>query len=200
MNIGKDRNKDRWKNDSCAAFEISRFVATERSSSRRIALALPIRVSISSPHLPSLVNRLPTTPRYLKFSNCHSLLALTCSIHCLGFAGRRSNSVLLVLIFILTLTHAAENRSCAFWKLYWEDASSTKLSAKSKQLILQLPTLTVTSTRLWLFIQFLQCRLRKGVVTAHALAESNTNGERWWFNFPEMDTNFWAGIQWLDGK
>jgi len=48
--------------------------------------------------------------------------------------------------------HAAENRSSAGWRLCWDDASSTKSSAKSKRLILQLPTVTRSSTRLWLFI------------------------------------------------
>jgi len=30
------------------------------------------------------------------------------------------------------------------------------------------------------------------------LSESNTNGERSWFNSPDTDTNVWAGMQWLD--
>jgi len=37
----------------------------------------------------------------------------------------------------------------------WEDASSTKPSAKSKRLILQLQTVTHLSTRLWLSTQFM---------------------------------------------
>jgi len=32
------------------------------------------------------------------------------------------------------------------------------------------------------------------------LSESNTNGERSWSNSPDTDTNFWAGIQWLQGQ
>ena len=63
-------------------------------------------------------------------------------------------------------------------------------------------------------------RLWKGVVTAHTLScwedvcssyegewrqhtplsESNTNGEPSWFNSPDINTNFWAGMQWLDPK
>ena len=31
-------------------------------------------------------------------------------------------------------------------------------------------------------------------------SESNTNGARLWFNSPDTDTSFWAGIQWLDGQ
>ena len=41
------------------------------------------------------------------------------------------------------------------------------------------------------------CGLRRGVVTAHN-CKSNTNCERLWFNSTDTDTNFWAGIQWLD--
>ena len=32
------------------------------------------------------------------------------------------------------------------------------------------------------------------------LSESNTNGERLWFNSPDTDTNLWSGIKWLDGQ
>jgi len=32
------------------------------------------------------------------------------------------------------------------------------------------------------------------------LSESNTNGEQSWFNSPNKDTNFWAGMKWLDGQ
>ena len=32
------------------------------------------------------------------------------------------------------------------------------------------------------------------------LSESNTNGERSWLNFPDMDTNLWAEIQWLENQ
>ena len=32
------------------------------------------------------------------------------------------------------------------------------------------------------------------------LSESNINGEQSWFNSPDTDTNFWTGMQWLDGQ
>ena len=32
------------------------------------------------------------------------------------------------------------------------------------------------------------------------LSESNTHGKHLWFNCPDTDTDFWAGIQWLDGN
>ena len=32
------------------------------------------------------------------------------------------------------------------------------------------------------------------------LLESNTNGDRSWFNSPDTEKNFWAGMQWLDGQ
>jgi len=31
-------------------------------------------------------------------------------------------------------------------------------------------------------------------------SESNTNGEQLWLNSANTDTNFWSGIQWLDGQ
>jgi len=34
----------------------------------------------------------------------------------------------------------------------------------------------------------------------HTPSESNTNGERSWFNSPDTDTNLWAGMQWLDDQ
>jgi len=39
------------------------------------------------------------------------------------------------------------------------------------------------------------CRVWKEWWQHTPLSESNTNGERLWFNFAETDTNFWAGIQ-----
>ena len=102
------------KTDSFAVFESSRFAATERQSSRRNALALPIRVSRSSLRLPSLAN---TTSRYVNIFTCCSVLPLTCRIHCLGFVERHSTSVFLVLIFIPARSHAAESRSSACWRL-----------------------------------------------------------------------------------
>jgi len=55
-----------------------------------------------------------------------------------------------VLIFIPARSHAVEDRSSSCWRPCWEDASSTKSSEKSCRLILQLPTVTPSSTRLWL--------------------------------------------------
>jgi len=63
--------------------------------------------------------------------------------------------VFLVLIFIPAWSHAAENWSSACWTPCWEDANSTKWSAKRKQLFLQLTILTPSSTRLWQSIQFM---------------------------------------------
>ena len=128
-------------------FQSSRFVTTERWSSRRTALALPTHVSISLLRLPSLII---TTPRYLNFSTCCSGLPFTCSVHCLGLLERHNISVYLVLIFIPARLHAAENRPKECWRPCWEDASSTKSSAKSNRLTLQLPTVTPSSTQLWL--------------------------------------------------
>jgi len=87
MTLGKDRNKDPFQNWQLCGVWSSRFVATEQLSSRRNALALPIRVSISSFRLPSLAN---TTSRYLNVSNCCSVLPLTCRIPYLGFAEKHT--------------------------------------------------------------------------------------------------------------
>jgi len=73
------------KTDSFAVFESSRFVTTEQKGSHRAAFASPIRVSISLFRLPSLVN---TTPRYLNFSTCCSVLPLICNVHWRGFRLR----------------------------------------------------------------------------------------------------------------
>jgi len=62
----------------------------------------------------------------------------------------------LALIFIPAQSHAAENRSSTCWSEdCWEDPSNIKSSAKSKRLILHLPTVTSPSTRLWLSIHVL---------------------------------------------
>jgi len=54
--------------------------------------------------------------------------------------------VFLALIFMLARSHAAEKWSTTCWRSCWDDASSTKLSAKSQRLILQLPTVTPSLT------------------------------------------------------
>ena len=59
-------------------------------------------------------------------------------------------------------SHAAENRTSACWRPCPEDASSTKLSPKSKQLIRRPPKVTASSTRLWLPIQFIKAMKRSG--------------------------------------
>jgi len=43
-------------------------------------------------------------------------------------------------------------------------------------------------------------KLFKELLTAHIFVESNSNGERSWFNSPDTETNFWAGTQWLDDQ
>jgi len=94
-------------------------------------------------------------PYVLEFIHLLRCIPLTCNIHCILFVQRHNTSVFLVLIFILSRSHAAENQSSACRRPYWEDASSTKSSAKSKRLILKLTNVTPSSTRLWLSIQFM---------------------------------------------
>jgi len=52
------------------------------------------------------------------------------------------NQVLLLLIFIPALSHAAENPSSACWRPCSEHAHSTRLCAKSKRLTLLLTKVT----------------------------------------------------------
>ena len=116
-----------------------------------------------------------TTFRCLNFFTCCGILPLTCSIQCLVFVKRHNTSVILVLIFIPTRSPAAENQSIACWRLCWDDVSSTKSSAKCKRLNLQLPTMTPSSTRLWLSTQFMQSMKRS--VTTHTVV--GVQHQRW---------------------
>ena len=84
------------------------------SCSCRTAFDLLIRVSTSLFCFLSLVN---TTPTYLNFSTCCSVLPLICRTHWLGFLERYNTSVFLVLIIIPTWPHAPENHSSVCWKL-----------------------------------------------------------------------------------
>jgi len=80
------------------------------------------------------------------------VLLLSCSINCLGFVERHNTLVFLVLIFILAWSHTAENWLTACWGPCCENASSATLSEKSNWLILQLPTVTPSSSPVWLSI------------------------------------------------
>ena len=88
-------------------------------------------MSISLFRLLSLAS---TTLRYLNVSTCCSVFQLTCRIHCLGRLKRHNTAIFLVLILVPALSHAAENRSNAYWRPFWEEihACSTNSSAKSK--------------------------------------------------------------------
>ena len=146
MTIGEDRNKNWFKNwQLCGVWKLP------FCDHRAIKLTqnwLYFTNPCINFHVQSLVN---TTPRYLNFSTCCSVLSFICRIHRLGFLERRSTSVFLLLIFIPAWSHAAENRSSACWRPCSEGASSTKSYAKSKRLILQLRTMT----RLWPSNQFM---------------------------------------------
>ena len=111
--------------------------------------------------------------RYVNFSTCCSVWLLTWSTHWLSFLERHDTSVFSVLIFIPASSQAAANQSGACWRPCSEDASSTKASAECKRLILQLPKVTSSLTRLWLSIQFIWTK-RSGESTL--LLEFNPNG------------------------
>ena len=115
--IGKDRNKDRFKNwrFCCAGLSFCDHRAIKFTKNCVIVSNLSI----------SLIAPPSATRQYhhyvLEFLHLLQCIPLTCSIHCLWFVERHNTLVFLVLIFILAWSHAAEN---------WEDASSTKSSAK----------------------------------------------------------------------
>jgi len=151
MTIGKDQNNDRFENWLlCGVCKLPFCGHGAIKLTQNCVNFTNPYINLLELRLPPLVN---TTPRYLNFSTCCSVLSLTCRIHCLGFVERHNTSVCLVLIFIPAWSHAAENRASACWRLL---RSSTKSSAKGKRLILQLPTVTHSSTRLWLSIQFMK--------------------------------------------
>ena len=129
-----------------------RFKTTEWCKVRITALALSDRTSNSWSCLLSLVI---ATPRYLKFSTSFNDTPPTCKKHCTGFLKRCRTSVLEVLIFISAMSHAAAKPFNAWWRPDFKETSKTKLSAKSRQLILNLPIVTHSSVRLSLFIQFM---------------------------------------------
>ena len=135
ITIGKDPNKNRFKN-----WQLSGVWKLPFCDHRAIKLTKNC-VSLTNPwiNLLALPSATPKyNPRYLNFTSC-SVLLLTCSFYCLAFRERHNASVFLVLIFIPARSYAAENRSSACWRPCSENASSTKLSEKSKRLILQLP-------------------------------------------------------------
>jgi len=104
---------------------------------------------------------------YLNSSTCCSVLPLTCSIHWLRFLERYNTSVFSVLVFIPAWMYATENRSCACWRPCSEDVSSTKSSAKSKWLILQLQQWH--PRRFGCDCRSISNRLWRGVVTAYTI-------------------------------
>jgi len=73
-----------------------------------------------------------------------------------------------VLIFIPAQSHAAESRSSACWRLYWEDASSTNSSAKSSLNDWSCSSQLWHTRRLGCDCLSNACRLWRGVVTTHS--------------------------------
>jgi len=113
-----------------------------------LVLALPIHVSISW----FCLSYLEGHQKKLKFfTTCCSVSPLTCRIHHLWFLQRHIyNFVILVLIFIRTLSHATANH-----EVHAEGpVHSTKTSTKGICLIVQPATATPLSTWLRLSIQF----------------------------------------------
>jgi len=115
MTIGKDQNTNRFENwQLCGVWKLP-FCGHRsiKPTHNNVSLINPC-INLMALCLPSIVN---TTPRRLNLSTCCSVLSFTCRMHCLGFVERHSTSILLVLIFILARSHAAENRSSACWRV-----------------------------------------------------------------------------------
>ena len=156
MIIGEARSKDRFKNwRLCGVWQLPfcdhRAVKLTRNCVcfTNPCINLPVTPSVSHEYHPKILELFDLL-QYI----------VTCSTHWLGFLERHNASVYLALILIPAWSRAVENRLNACWRFSSEDASSSKSSAKSKRLILQLPTVTPSSTRLLLPIQFLQTMKR----------------------------------------
>ena len=176
-------------------FESFRSVTIERQSSRRIAFALPVRVSTSLFRLPPLSN---TTQTCFNFFTFCSACPLTCSVHCLECLERNYITHRLFqcwhsLVLGCTQLQTVES---AGWRICTEDASTsiTKSSAKSKRLILQLPVVTPSLTRLCNSYRHMT---RSGHNTQIYWSRTNTVND--FYVTPWTDTNVSAGIQWLNG-
>jgi len=131
--IGKDRNKDRFTNWQLYGVGLSFRDHTAIKLMKNCVIFGNPSISLIAP--PSVTCKY----HHYVLTFLHLLLQcipLTCSIRCLWFVERHNTSIVLVLIFILAWSHAAESWSSACWRPCWEDASSTKSSAKTKRLIL----------------------------------------------------------------
>ena len=158
MTVGEDQNKNRYKNwQLCSIWKFPLCDHGTIKLAHNYVCFINPWINLLMFCLRSLVY---TTTRYLNFSTYCSVMPL--SVHCLGFVERHNTSVFLVLIFNPARSHVPNNRSSACWKSCSDDASSTKLFAKSKRLILQLPIVTLSSTRLWLSIQFIHTMKMRG--------------------------------------
>jgi len=161
MTTGKDRNIDWFKNwQLCGFWKLAfRQHGAIKLTYNCVCFTNPWSVILFC--LPSLAN---ITPRYLNFSTYRSAIPFTCSMHCIGFLERHNTLIFPVLIFIPSWSDAAGNRSNACWLPCLKDASSTKSSAESKRLILQLST--GHPRQLGCYCLFNSYRLWR-VVTAH---------------------------------
>ena len=153
MDIGENRNKDRFKNWQLCGVRKLPFC-----DHRAIKLTQNC-VCFTNPCTNLLIP--PSSTREYHPEVLELLHLLQCiathvqRIHHLGFLEGNDTSVFWVLIFVSVWLHAAENWSSACWRPCREDESSTKSFAKSKRLILQLQTVTPSSTRLLLSMQFI---------------------------------------------
>ena len=189
-------------------FESSRFVNKDWWSSRNTEVAFPILYQSPAAFSHLLI---PSHDTWTSPRDTVQAIA-THRTHCLWFLEKYDTLVFSVLIFIPVWSHAPENQSRACWRICWGDASSTK-SSKSKQLVMQLPTVTPSSTQLLLFIQLISTSgfqpgesrspsigYEKQWWQQTPMSESNHNDGRLWFNPPDTATNIWARMQWLDSQ
>ena len=123
-----------------AILDCSRFKTTEWFKARIAVLVLRDRTSDSSSFLPSIVKAIS---KYFNFSTCFNDALTTRRDYWTRFPERFCSSVLEVLTFIPAMSHAAAKPFNACCRPDSEEASKTKLSAKTNRLILHLPIVTL---------------------------------------------------------
>ena len=92
-----------------------------------------------------------------------------CSVHWFGILARHNTSAVSVLSSFQIHCTLPQTRSNAWWMPYEANTSSPRSSAKGKRLILQLLTMTPSSARLRLSIQFMCSRGWIGVARIYTL-------------------------------
>ena len=152
MTIGQGQNKYRFKNWKLSSVLKLLFSGHRAISSRRIAFAFPIRMSVSVFRFPSLANN---TPKFLNFSTCCSVTPyFKRALRWVSGRDMIFRSFWCWFSFWMHGSQAGENKPSTCWGPRSEGISSAKSSVKSGQLPLQLPAVTSWSIQLWIQYAF----------------------------------------------